>query len=514
MAVSEYVEYLGHLRDIEGIFSELEGIINVNKYKRRVSEVKRDVDNTKKTKVFPVNYQLQNRILIEIIDECRREYFDLRNIHNMAKVLKDSISDFSENNQDEMISKARELIDKLIDYLSKIKDDSADSVLNTIDSDIEVLYSALLHEAVIEKSGLLDYILDQNNIYIKETLGGLIRSDITSKLSETKMAEYRKKYAADGPGIDYLKSDVLRDLAEVVLKNERERFIANRANATTAILEYRDKLKSEKGEINLEPEDVQISNLRTAQRKAFLKLATYILIPIIGLSGSIFLGTRINATIGNKHTRTRDSRTGKVIEDTVDVIPSSVDKKYTAVIRIGGAWQLKRGAFGNKYVREVLEYEYTSDDVIEDLDISEIKKIMDMRNIKRTEEEKSELEYGDSMYMPEITVSEYTYENIRDSRLFPGAIIGIIGFVIMCLDYELIRSQKKEIEFGSTWGEFKNVIKEYSDVVVKKQTFLREREQIGDDIVTFETMIQEETGKYGDYITEQLGHTYAKSNNN
>ena len=138
---------------------------------------------------------------------------------------------------------------------------------------------------------------------------------------------------------------------------------------------------------------------------------------------------------------------------------------------------------------------------------------MDMRNIKRTEEEKKELEYGDSMYMPEITISEYIYENIRKSIL-PGATIGTICFVIMCLLYEAIKITKKADAYVSTWDEFKAAIKEYSDVIVKKQTFLIERSQVGDKIVTFETMIQEETGKYGDYIEEQLGQAYTKSANN
>ena len=506
--ISAYARYLANIENLDGILSELQGIIDIDKYQREIQEIKNEIESQRGNK-FPVNYTLYNSRLEKIAEECNAKYTNPYDLSTMIKELESSIKDFSENNSKVMVEKAKVLIDKLLICIAKLDDNIEENEMNIINKAFEVLYEAILNESVIERTEVLDCALSKNNVLIKESLGAIIRKNVKHYLPEDALSELKR---VEGPGLDGLNDELLRELASQVLSEKRDNYVNRRNTAVAEVLASRDELKRKRIELREGKKDDRksVANLIFTETGLSLKLAACVLVPIAITVGSIIgAGELLKFNMGTKKNKVYNAETKKVISEEVVSYDVTVDKAYRATIQVCSPWYETKNIFGTKhYARDITEYEYKSNEVVEDLNAEDVIKSLKVSDHKR--ETKGKLEGDDSTEKPEIIVSEYTFDDVYETR-WPAWIgsAAVCAFIIGCICY----NKEKDIKryFRTTRNDISRSYWELKDTIIRIRNYKTECSEIDGVAVQFETLCSEQRVKYGDLIDQEVGKSYTKN---
>lgn len=505
---STYARYLANIENLDGILSELQGITDIDRYQREIQEIKDEIANQRGNK-FSVNYTLYNSRLEKIAEECNAKYTNPYDLSTMIEELESSIKEFSENNSKVMVEKAKVLIDKLLVCISKLDDNIEEKEMNIMNKAFEVLYAAILNESVIERTEILDYTLSKNNVLIKESLGAIIRKNVKNCLPKSVLNELKR---VEGPGLDGLNNELLTELAAQALKEKRDGYVNRRKTALAEVLASRDELKRKRKEFREGKKDDRksVANLTFTGTGLSLKLAACVLVPIAITVGSIIgAGELFKFNMGTKKNKVYNAETKKVISEEVVSYDTYIDKAYRATIQVCSPWYETKNIFGTKfYARDVTEYEYKSNEVVENLDAKDVIKSLKESDHKR--ETKGKLEGNDSTENPEIIVSEYTFDDIYETRWLAWIVMAIIdaaiiGSLCYCKDDEIKRY------FKNTGYDISRSYWELKDTIIRIRNYKTERSEIDGVAVQFETLRNEQVKKYGDLINNEVDKPYTKN---
>ncbi len=445
-----YEKFFALVNNLEGIFAKVNEMkkykLDISYYENKLEELKKEF-NLKDEMLKSSSITFENmRIDFEIfaLGECNKKLEALTlefennitpiyNIYLLSKNIEKKFKDENNNDVEEVIKQCEELMNNI----NNIPSHNNIDIVNLFEKAHETILKGLLYESVYNRHEILEYIKSTNNSNTRETLGKLMRSNISKllnngKLKESEVDEDIINNLNEGLGYDFLSKEFIELLAKKTMtkkynqiESEREDTINDLNDRINSSInhtdEYERKLKDNK--IKITSKMLELAMIRTT----FCALAISPFI-IIGVSGHI--GKSSSEKITEYATITREvNLNNNTIIGEENKEYDDRETSYVATIITYEPW--KKNPTGIGYIRNAVAYEYiTPEDVSDDYHISEADIKENIREKYRYVEAKDYLEEGDSLTDSEIHVIE-TYQNKNDSRkstryIVPGYVIGSI----------------------------------------------------------------------------------------
>lgn len=421
-------DYQSKVSDLEGIFAKLQGIIDVGSLYAEFFQVRDDAQNDPKLKkgaddishldTFANDYENFMFIpYVKRLEDIERKLIQLLpfyELHLLTSSLKLKVDEINCNNVNEVIKEGK----KLLDAINELNSHNHPDKNKLLAKAYEVLYSAILHEQIFDRSDILTYVNYLNIPINRESLGRLLEKDLNHLSEKDLLDERLKTLRTEGLGYDFLSEAIIRKVSQKTVGEKNSEYQEKKAQAihnimekTNAFVDYRNELESALNEIK--------SGLRHATLLTgalFAKMASVILIPIVTIYFGNMLGRIISSSTLEYETVTRtiNLETGSVIGEP-EISYDEHETTYVATILKCGPW--KKNPAGVGYIHNVVAYEYIVPD-----DISEGFSILDDEDILanavekyRYSEPKDVLDENDSQEETTFLAVE-TYQN-KDSAV-------------------------------------------------------------------------------------------------
>lgn len=495
-------EYDSKVKNLEGILTKVEKILDVSLYRKELQQVKNDVSNNPEfdKKMATSNMQMDyegfvfatyiKRLddLTKRIEEEMLPFYELYLLYSkidiqLAEINADSIGDIILNTK-----KLIDILNSLNTHNDKIKNSLITNAYNTV-------YSVIIYEERFERSDILDYINHLNIASNKENIGRLLEFDLKKLMEEDLIDEDLRAIRTEGLGYDYLTSSIVGKISSLTVGDKNSQYQEKKKKAISELSEKISLFNNEKEKNILEQSNNNKKIKMLYINKAWLatKALSIILVPIITFSAGKSIGkkTSDNITEYKTITRTIDAQTGDVVGD-IQFVYDDNETTYVATVMKYDPW--RKNPTGIGYIRNVTAYEY----IVPESSSSEYHPTVSQLEENTYEkykfiESKDELENGDSTTDATILITE-TYQDKSDSRkstkfIIPGAIIGAsIGITI---DVILVLLQIYDI------AKIKRMMSELSDEIRK---YRLSNEEIRDRLIQMKDeaiALQEE---YGDIV--------------
>ena len=478
------------INEIKQKIDKLGDVFNLGLCREELDQIIEEVKDLKNGKVTgEVDYQEYNgRLdkLLKIVDTEYAPYYDVLLLSNhLGKV----VCTITEDNYYDILQELKLFIDKIY-RLPEITDvdDSADRK-KVYDEAAKIIYKALLYENAIEKKGV--FLLINNCSALRDSLSELIREDI-KKLPKNEVMSIEYDHYDEGLKYDYISEDMIHRIAMRTLKKRNTEYLDRKNTALTEYMNYRDEIRKEKQD--LEKQERNMKEASKDIRIARLKL----------LRSTILLPTVLSLALGGLCCFFK--KDVKVKETTYDYNGDD-DKKivgedeyyekynnraygvaYEIVMKCYSPWEEKlEGGFS----RVVTEYEYKSNEPVQNV---VVENIISEAEKKEFVEEKEELEPNDSTVDSDVEIIEYYYDD-SDTRINYAETIWGLFYGFIC-----------GWNFISLTGGSDRIDRRFQDLREQKQRIHGrvkikgvkiELEKLGDKVVKLETLLREDTKKYG-----------------
>ncbi len=362
-------EFDAKVKDIEGIFKKLDGVLDLSNYKKDFYIVLKDAQKDKSFNNDMIYAGLQmdyeemiydkyNARLDAIYKSLEDEVLPFYELYLLASTIQDALIKISDKNIGEIIKNTKSLIEKLNNLNTHNKKEKN----YIIELAYRTIYSVLLHEEIFDRSDILDYVRESKIKVNIENLGRLLEQDL--KLLDKK--ELRDldlmNIETEGLGYDYLDRSVISKISESRVGKVKTEFQEARKKAFEDVEDKERRLtefiNEEQASLARSKDSVKSNKFR--KKKLMAELMSLALIPAV----TITIGHRLGREESDKVleyktiTRTVDAVTGEVVGDVVE----SYDEKettYVATVLEKGPWKENRTG---GYVRNVVAYDYKTPD--------------------------------------------------------------------------------------------------------------------------------------------------------
>lgn len=437
-------EYDSKIKNLEGIFSKVENILDISIYKEELQSIKNIVNNNPDlSKNMTFNsmqmdyeafiYSEYNEKLDNLTKKIENKLIPFYNLYILSSKIDIQLSKINIDNIGEIIQNTKLLIDSLNSLNAHNKEDKK----YLVDKAYKTIYSVIMHEEIFERSDILAYINYLNIPINKENIGRLLSLDLKKMEEEYLIDEDLRTIKNEGLGYDYLNPDFIRKLSLKTVGEKNSEYQKRKKQAISEITTKVNNFSNQKNESlsQLSHNNNHIKNLKINKSLLIGKVLSLVLIPIITFNAGKSIGkiTSNKITEYKTITRTIDLNSDKIIGDIYEIYDENLTT-YVATVLECSPWRLNPTGIG--YIRNVTAYEYTVPNTtnqdyhlkIEDFKENAIEKYKYI-------ESKDILEYTDSTTNSTILVTE-TYQNKEDNQkstkyIIPFSIVGIsIGIVI------------------------------------------------------------------------------------
>lgn len=502
---SNYGTYLAKIMNLKQIFSKLSNIwnedgleLNIDNFVNEVESIEKEVRNLEKTG-DEVPYQLYCSRLDYIENEINKQYGPLYKIYKYTIRINSLVNNINEDNINDVANVTKELIYIIADL--KVFGNVYEDVLNQA---YRAIYNVIKHEAVIDKSITLDYLVSKNNDSIREHLGQLLAEDL-KLLPSGVVADLELRHSDEGLGYDFLSSDAVKMIGLLSLQDKNDEYLKRKKSATAIILEKADEIAREKKKINKKNDGInkeEMSKIRGNMAKAYAKLLALILIPIISTYGMSLLG----GLIKKKYKTTTLDYNLLNKNNTIEEKESYSDYEYQYQINIKKYSPWRENPDGG-YIRDVIEYDYKDTESNTKVNPEELMKSLRDRSVYP--EFKDVLNEEDNTTEEEIIVNEIIQDR-TDAIGHPLTVSAASIFWVIVV--ALVLYGLHDDGYWSYPDNFKEAFTDsldYSKMYFEKRkgritrTTIRESfSKIGDKAVKLQEEIANATYKYGDLSEE------------
>lgn len=445
-----YEKFYALVNNLEGIFAKVNEMkkykLDISYYENQLEELKKEFnlqdEMLKSSTITFENMRIDlemfalgecNKKLEKLTIEFENNVTPIYNMYLLSKNLDKKFKDDNNNDLEEVVTKCKELMKNI----NNIPTHNNIEIINLYEKVHETILNGLLYESAYNSHDLLDYIKSTNNSQTRETLGKLIRTNISEliddgKLKESEVDDDILNNLNEGLGYDFLSNEFIELLSLKKMSKkydkiryEKEETIDNLNDRISRTLSLRDdyEVKLKNGKANIKSKMLELAFIRTTLCALALSPAI-----IIGVSGHIGKVTSEKITEYATITREVNLKDNSIVGEEKKEYDDK-ETSYVATIVTYEPW--KKNPTGVGYIRNAVAYEYiTPANVSDDYHISEEDIKDNIREKYRYVEAKDELTENDSMTDSEIHVTE-TYQNKNDSRkstryIIPGYIIGTI----------------------------------------------------------------------------------------
>ncbi len=496
--VDFHKEYLAKKISIERIFEDLKGLDIV--YESYIDEDYKEfnkiidlVENVDGIKQYSLGYQK----LLVLERELNKAYGGLRIIRLSNLKINSLINNPIEEKYDEISTTTIQLIDKLAEL-------SVDLFKKTrlFDESYKTIYNVLLYESFINKSSVLDHIVNSKKYeLIGENIAVYIQNGLAA-ISPEDTTNFKLAYAKEGLGYNYLNKDVIKKISMSVLNDKYNEYQQRKQTALSYILKKADEISKEEQKLKDSREDSKktIRSIRNQLNIIRLKFLALMMIPVLCVASSTVLGalaSREKKTV----TKTTNYLTNEQIgEEEIQYQFTHVG--YQAEIMKYSPWRKTEGG----YERDVTKFDYNSDESLDGLDISIEEAYAMAKGITVSFETKEVLDENDSMTEPEIIITE-TFVNKDDTNINP-LMTTLMAMLFICfagvMDTVIYSANNDYEIFNAIFNQYKKLRngKEYLQnqltCSVTHRVYKENHEKIGDKIVVLREEISSSTSKFGD----------------
>lgn len=476
-------EYEAQVKNLEGIFTKLEGLFDVTKYKSTFNQIQDDFNNDPsfENDMMFEGMQLEYESLIcepyiqrleKLTQELEKDLLPFYELHLLNTTIKDSLK-----KGDDVSSIIKNTI-SLIEALNSLNTHNKDEKREIIKEVYETIYKVILYEALFNRNDILSYLKKQNIKVHNENIGRLLAKDLSTIKNQSLIEDEIKGIKTEGLGYDFLTEENIQKVAGK--SNSNREFLKERKEAIEYLQQQKSNLEVKKEQLTKEYNENKSFHTKLWINKGLLaaRLFSFVLIPV-----TLFVaGRRVGKVASDKIveyktiTQTYDLETGKKIGEP-EIIFDEDETTYVATIKICEPWQ--RNTAGGGYVRKVSAYEYSNTDTNYHFKKEDLK---DLRFKYQYTEPKEILTDEDSTVNTEILVTE-TFQDKEHTQkstkyILPfslvGAGIGVIMDILFILQgfYSIntILNILYDIKYDST--EYKQ------DKLKIQQKILSLREQV------------------------------------
>lgn len=410
-------------KNIEGIFTKLEGILDTTKYQEEYLAILLDLkrDPSMSAKMLSENMQMDyegfvydkySERLDTLTKSLEKDALPFYEIHLLCDKINSNLNDISGNN----IHIVVDLTKSLINALNKINTHNGKEKNKIINNAYKTIYSVIMYEELFDRSDIFDYVKKLNIPVNIENLGRLLYEDLRTLDKQDLIDEDLKSLKTEGLGHDYLDRSIIKKVSNKTVGEanseyqERKRRVVEDLNEKVSDL-YDSKNKT----INyLDKNKSELKDLYKRKRILVSKMMSLLLVPVVTISAGYGIGKASSEKITEYKTITRtvDANSGKLVGEVEEVYDEHATT-YVATVIEEGPWKVNRNG---GYTRTVIAYEYKTPENAEEgyhASTSDIKK--NITEKYRYVEAKDILEETDSTTDSTILITE-TYQDKTVSR--------------------------------------------------------------------------------------------------
>jgi hypothetical protein len=379
------------LKALEYRVKNLSIMLEMTGFNEKLDALKEEVKNKEDGKT-EVNYNIFIPKL-KVLDKCLTKlYVPAFEVARQTKVVEKGLDEFDEIIKDinikEAISlvKATNSLDKLHwDLFKKNDHNYASDIFKVVYNAEKVIYKEILHEAAIDKKDTYNCVMSSFGNNIQNSIREMVCEDVKElpeEIVNNAMEKHpyqkpkndrpeieelvRKYYPFSHP--DYFNEDIIYAIAKQKYNELNTNYEDRKKNAAMTLLNHFDQIKNEKQEADR----LKIERKRSIRKRngkmalSATSLLAYLSVPILILCASLYTSTKLI----KEHQRTTkqyDAITQETLEEKTDFTFSNESKIN---IKVVGEW--KENRYGPGYVRYNQEYEYKTDQPIEEFKLEDI----------------------------------------------------------------------------------------------------------------------------------------------
>ena len=410
-------------KNIEGIFTKLNGILDTSKYQEEYSLILRDLksDPSMETKMLSENMQMDYEGFVydkysvrldALTKSLESDALPFYEIHLLCNKINSNLNDISGNNIHIVI----EYTKSLINALNRLNTHNTKEKNKIINKAYKTIYSVIMYEELFDRSDIFDYVKKLNIPVNIENLGRLLHEDLKTLDKQDLIDVDLKSLKTEGLGYDYLDRNIIKKVSNKTVGEvnseyqERKRRVIEDLNEKVSDLDKSKQYLS----ADLNQNKSKLKDLYKRKRILVSKMMSLLLVPVVTISAGYGIGKSSSEKITEYKTITRtvDASTGKLVGE-VEEIYDEHATTYVATVIEEGPWKVNRNG---GYTRTVIAYEYKTPENAEEgyrASTSEIEK--NITEKYRYVEAKDVLEETDSTTESTILITE-TYQDKSVSR--------------------------------------------------------------------------------------------------
>ena len=267
--------------------------------------------------------------------------------------------------------------ESIIDHMLKCPNPIDPGLETAYEEGVETLYNAILSEQIYDRDDILRTLLakDKEN-RIKKSLSIYLGEDLANANINPQVTNINT-----GSGYDFINRKIIEQLVDVKYSKEKEEFYTRKSEKLADLKKRIFDFNQEAGITVKRTKKIKKDNRGIRIEKGFnyAKLASYIVVPVLAITGGYHLGVHLSNKIDEYRTVTRV--VNPVTKETVDVLSDTYQERditYASTLKVYEAWKPGRGGYTRKVTAYVNDPEATeTDNLVKKYNYTESKEKLD-----------------------------------------------------------------------------------------------------------------------------------------
>ena len=228
--------------------------------------------------------------------------------------------------------------ESIIDHMLKCPNPIEPGLETAYEEGVETLYNAILSEQIYDRDDILRTLLakDKEN-RIKKSLSIYLGEDLANANINPQVTNINT-----GSGYDFINRKIIEQLVDVKYSKEKEEFYTRKSEKLADLKKRIFDFNQEAGITVKRTKKIKKDNRGIRIEKGFnyAKLASYIVVPVLAITGGYHLGVHLSNKIDEYRTVTRV--VNPVTKETVDVLSDTYQERditYASTLKVYEAWK-------------------------------------------------------------------------------------------------------------------------------------------------------------------------------
>ena len=481
-------EYQGAYKDIKNILDKISAIAKVDDFKSELDSINIKAESARDS-LFKTVDILEVKSCIKSLEDLKKrmeaKYADFYHMYLLQENIKIKL-----NEKEQGILDVIRSTNELLELMNKCSTTNKDKDLEKVYDDCSgTIYKALIGEQIYDKTDIVRTLTkDPKYNAIKEGLVKYFAEDLNA-LGNNNVINEELSNINSGLGYDFINEKVIDQIVEAKFQKEKDEFYERKEeilrDLKSRVFAYQADAKSLKRDLKESRSDLR--GYRVTRVFNTAKILSFVIVPVLAISGGYHLGVHLSNKIDEYRTTTRV--VDPVTNEVVDVLSDGYDEKentYTSTLKIYEPW--KKNAKGTGYIRKVTAYVTDPSVSMENLDANNLTEKYHYTEAKEQLDEKDSTDES-------VTLLTETIQDKNDSRKSRKYVVwlsiagGVLGVLIdLLLAYGM--------EPDEVMREISGLGNDIADEKRSKRRLKEKRKVLKGNITTFGKEIETDNNIY------------------